>query len=627
MAWDSTSGGFRGLRGRRFLPLLGTLFLGALNDNLFRAALFASATMGLLVKAGATSGLLVNGLFILPFLVVPILAGQFADRDDKAAIARGVKLAEMLIMAAALVAALLQATWGLLAVLFALACQSAFFSPVKLAILPHHLRESELVAGNALVVVATCAAILLGSALGQVAHGGLALAGLGLVLAVLGWLASLGIPPAKPSIPRPRIRWNLAGEVVDAVKLARQRRSVWNSILGIAWFWFLGVAYLTQLPRLAGAVPDGVTVLLLCVFAGGLGLGALLCDPIGDHRVEMGLVPLGSLGLSVFGFDLFWAARGYGPAEIVSWLAFPAQWPGLRIVLDLFLIGVFGGFYIVPLQATVQLRTASESRGRVIAFNTAVNALLMVCAVLLGILVLQVATYSTAVYFLILALMNVAVTLYIFRQVPEFAMRFLVWLLTHSLYRVRHRGLDHIPGRGGAIIVANHVSFVDAPLLAGAVWRPIRFIMDKPIYDLPVINFIARVGGAIPISSRQQDAAAYEAAMDRIAEALDRGELLCIFPEGRLTRDGEMNDFKSGIERIVRRSPVPVIPVALRGLWGSFFSHHGGGPFRSRWRPFSRVDVIAGEPVPPEVVTAEGLYRKVAALRADNQQQENGKQP
>lgn len=621
---------FHLLRSRRFLPLFLTLFLGALNDNLFKNALLVLLVTASVGVAAKDTNALVNlaaGLFVLPFFLFSPLAGQLADKFEKAAIIRKVKLLEILIMLVGVLALATGQLWLMLVVLFAMGTQSAFFGPIKYSILPQHLRQDELIAGNAQAEMGTFVAILLGTMFGTM------LAGLEtylpylacavLSVAGLGWLASTGIPRAEPHAAELQLDWNPFREMVQLVKLAREKRAVWNSILGISWFWMLGAAYLTQTPAFAVGVLNGeaeLIALLLCSFTVGIGVGSLLCDRMSGHKVEIGLVPFGAFGLSLFGLDLCVAVGNYTLAGPVGIGEFLAHGPGRRVLLDMILIGMFGGFYIVPLNTTVQARTPVEKRARVIACNNVLNALFMVAASLLGILLLGVASYSIPRFYLILSLLNILVALYIFRQVPEFSMRFLIWLLSHSIYRVRHQGLENIPDRGAAILVCNHVSYVDALLLAGAVRRPIRFIMYKPIYDLPVLNFIFRTGGAIPICSRYEDEDAYQRAMDSIAEALERGDLLCLFPEGKLTADGEIGEFKAGIERILERTPVPVIPMALRGLWGSFFSRSGAGAFRKfslRWL-WRRIEVTAEAAFPPALVSAPVLQEKVQAMRGDH---------
>ena len=623
------SGQFQLLSSRRLLPLFLTQFFGALNDNLFKNALLVIIVSASIVGVGPeNTNTLVNlaaGLFILPFFLFSAISGQLADKYEKSKIIRNIKFAEILIMLTGFLALWLQSLWLLFTVLFCMGVQSAFFGPVKYSILPQHLDKSELVAGNAQVGMGTFVAILIGTIMGSLMGGSenaTWLVGLAVVcVAIIGWLSSWGIPVAEAKADSLKIDWNIPRISWQLVKLSMEKQPVFLAILGISWFWMLGASYLTQMPNFAITVlhgTPGVIALILCAFTVGVGCGSLLCDRLSGHRVEIGLVPLGSLGLSIFGIDLYFAAQSYGGVAGFSTFGFFAQPGSIRVLFDIVMIGLSGGLYIVPLYAMVQARTEDSKRARIIASNNILNSLFMVLASLMGIVLLGVVGFSIPDLFLTVALMNIAIAVFIFFQVPEFTMRFLVWLLSHSIYRVKHRGLEHIPNKGGAIIVCNHVSYVDALLLAGAVRRPIRFIMFKPIYEIPVLNFIFRTGGAIPICSRQQDEQAYDRAMDEIAEGLEQGHLLCIFPEGKLTQDGDIDQFKPGIEKILSRTPVPVIPMALQGLWGSFFSHRDGvfkQPFRPQWR---NIKILAEFPVSPEQVTAPILQEKVTSLRGNN---------
>jgi 1-acyl-sn-glycerol-3-phosphate acyltransferase len=623
----SSKGQFQLLRTRRFLPLFLTQFFGALNDNLFKNALLViivSATIAG-VNPGNTNTLvnLAAGLFILPFFLFSAISGQLADKYEKSRIIRNIKLAEIFIMLTGFLALWLQSIWLLFLVLFFMGVQSTFFGPVKYSIIPQHLHEDELVAGNAQVGMGTFVAILIGTIMGNLlggAENSIWLVGTAVVVvAIIGWLSSWKIPVAEAKATDLKIDWNVPRISWQLIKFSMEKQPVFLAILGISWFWMLGASYLTQMPNFTVTVlqgSPGVIALVLCAFTVGIACGSLLCDRLSGHRVEIGLVPLGSLGLSIFGIELYFAAHGYTGVEGVGVLGFFVQPGGLRVLFDIAMIGLSGGLYIVPLYAMVQARTEESKRARVIASNNILNALFMVFASLMGILLLGVAGFSIPDLFLTVALMNIAIAVFIFLQVPEFTMRFLVWLLSHSIYRVKHRGLENIPSKGGAMIVCNHVSFVDALLLAGAVRRPIRFIMFKPIYEIPVLNFIFRTGGAIPICSRQQDEQGYERAMNEIAEGLEQGHLLCIFPEGKLTQDGEINEFKAGVERIIARTPVPVVPMALQGLWGSFFSHSNGGAFKQPFRPqWRNIHILAEIPVAPEQVSASILQEKVTSLR------------
>ena len=613
------------LRSRRFLPFFLTQLLGAFNDNIFKQALI----LGILFKlnAQADQALLINLcalLFILPFFLFSALGGQFGEKFAKDALIRAIKLGEVLIMLAGAVGVLLGNLPLMLLVLFLMGSQSALFGPVKYSILPQALREDELVGGNALVETGTFLAILggtIGAGLLMASSDYAALvAGSVVGVAVLGYLASRFIPFAHASLPQLALDWNIFRQSWQIMRMGLgQRPAVSRSLIGNSWFWFLGAVYLTQIPAFAKDWLHGdesVVTLILTLFSLGIGLGSMLCERLSGGKVEIGLVPFGSIGLSLFGI-LLWAGSGQlAPADSAyDWLSLLAQPGSLTLLGCVVGLGLFGGFYIVPLYALIQSRTAEQERARVVAANNILNALFMVASALLSILFLSVAGLSVPELFLVVSLMNVAVNCYIFKIVPEFSMRFLVWLLGHSMYRVEARGLQVIPDEGAAVVVCNHVSFVDALLLAGAVRRPMRFVMYYKIYNLPVLNFIFRTAGTVPIAGRSEDLLIYDAAFKKIAEYLRNGEVVCIFPEGKLTSDGELNEFKNGIERIVAENPVPVIPMALQGLWGSFFSRDPHkGFFKRLW---SRITLVAGEPVAAEAVRCELLQAQVSALRGE----------
>ncbi len=612
------------LASRRFGPFFFTQFLGAFNDNVFRQALI------LLIASGAVTAVSVNtlnnvalALFILPFFLFSALAGQVADKYDKASLVRKIKFVEVCIMSAAAVGFFFDAVYFLLGVLFCMGLQSTFFGPIKYSIIPQQLDDKELVSGNALVEMGTFLAILLGSISGVL----LKMDGVGdgvvaitvVALALLGYLAARGIPSAPAADDGLKINWNLWKETWHIVGYAREVKSVWMCVLGISWFWFLGAAYTTQLKvyvdnYLLGT--DGLYAVLLGTFSIGIGLGSFLCEKLSGKRVELGLVPLGSIGLSVFGVDLFFSYAGLQGNGQVDIAGFLQQAGGYRVLMDLLGIGVFGGFYIVPLFAFIQHRSNPKHLSRIIAANNILNALLMVGSAVAGIVLVGVLELTVPQFFLALALANVLVASYIYTVVPEFLIRLLVWMLTHTMYRVKHHGMEHIPDEGPCMLVCNHVSYVDALLLAGAIRRPVRFVMFKPIYDMPLLNYIFRTGKTIPIDSKTRNPVIYERAFVRIREELEAGEVVCIFPEGKLTEDGEVAEFRAGIEKIVADYPVPVIPMALSGLWGSFFSHKGGKALtRLPSRFWSRIKLAVGDAVAPEQVRADDLRERVMTLR------------
>ncbi len=613
------------LKKRRFLPFFITQSLGAFNDNVFKQSLILAILYKLAVQGDPSVYVnLCALLFILPFFLFSALAGQLGEKYPKDALIRVIKLAEILIMAVGAMGFLFNHLWMLLLTLFAMGTHSALFGPVKYSILPQHLRENELVGGNGLVEMGTFLAILAGTISAGVmltfTHYAWVVAGAIVLVACLGFAASWGIPRAAASTPGLVLNWNIFSQSWATLRLGLgQTPAVSRSIVGNSWFWFVGAIYLTQIPTYAKDLMFGdetVVTLILTVFSIGIALGSLLCERLSGHKVEIGLVPFGSFGMTVFGLLLWWhSGHLVQPETINGWRDILAQWPGRWVLLDILGIGIFGGFYIVPLYALIQSRTAERERSRVIAANNILNALFMVVSALVSILLLSVAGLSIPELFLVVSLMNIAVNVYIFSIVPEFTMRFMIWLLGHSMYRVEHRDLEQIPDEGAALLVCNHVSFVDALLIAGAVRRPIRFVMYYKIYRLPVLNFIFRTAGTIPIAGRNEDMAIYEQSFKRIARYLADGELVCIFPEGKLTTDGEISGFKAGMSRILEETPVPVIPMALQGLWGSFFSRDPDkGLLRRLW---SRVVLVAGAPITADLAKPVEVREQVRLLRGD----------
>ncbi|MDY7570803.1 MFS transporter [Pseudomonas sp. CCC4.1] len=608
---------------RRFLPFFVTQALGALNDNLFKQSLILAILYKLNIEGDR--GIWVNLcalLFIVPFFLFSALAGQFGEKYAKDRLIRLIKLGEIAIMVVAAIGFAFDHLALMLVALFAMGTHSALFGPVKYSILPQTLRPEELVGGNGLVEMGTFLAILAGTiGAGIMLSSGNYTVIVSLVIiavAVLGYLASRAIPSAPADTPQLRLNWNIFSESWATLRLGlNQTPAVSRSVVGNSWFWFVGAIYLTQIPAYAKDWLSGdetVVTLILTVFSVGIALGSLLCEKLSGRKVEIGLVPFGSFGLTVFGLLLWWHS-GQMPQNIQAndWLGVLGFSQAWWVLLDILGVGVFGGFYIVPLYALIQSRTSESERARVIAANNILNALFMVVSALVTILLLSVAGLTIPELFLVVSLMNIAVNAYIFKIVPEFSMRFLIWLLGHSMYRVQHKHLELIPDEGAALLVCNHVSYVDALLIGGAVRRPIRFVMYYKIYDLPVLNFIFRTAGTIPIAGRGEDEAIHDQAFDRIARYLADGELVCIFPEGKLTTDGQIDEFKAGVMRILERTPVPVIPMALQGLWGSFFSRDPHkGFFHRLW---SRVTLVAGAPIAADEATQKLLRERVMALR------------
>jgi 1-acyl-sn-glycerol-3-phosphate acyltransferase len=620
----SQQGQFSLLAKRRFLPYFITQALGAFNDNLYKNALLLFITFGS-VSAQSDSALLTNlaaGLFILPFFLFSPIAGQIADKREKSQLIRWIKLMEVAIMLLAAVAIVLGNITLMMTLLFLMGLQSAIFGPVKFSLMPQQLSAEELVGGNGLVEMGTFLAILLGTMSAglffDLESAKYWIASAVVAFAILGYFCSRYIPESPANDPQLKINWNPFTELVNTIKKARSNRPVFLSILAISWFWFVGASYLTQFPTFAKDYLGGsaqVVTLLLTLFSVGVAVGSLLCEKLSGRKIELGIVPIGSIGMSVFGIDLYFAIASIEVVENMSAMAFIEQSGNWRMMLDIALISAFGGLYVVPLQALIQNRSEEKVRAQIIAANNVLNALFMVVSAIFAILALVVVKISLVEYFLCLALMNIVVAGYVYAQVPEFVLRFFIWVLSHSMYRVEQKGLEVIPEDGPAVLVCNHVSYVDALLIGGAYHRPVRFVMDRSISEMKGLKTFFKWAKTIPICSPKADIDVYENAFKRIKEELDDGNIVCIFPEGKITKDGEIDTFKAGIERILKDSPVPVIPLALDGLWGSYFSHKDGHALTTRPKRFwSKVSLTAGTLQQPEDVSAQSLESDVKNL-------------
>ena len=624
---DSHSNQFALLRQRRFAPFFWTQFLGAGNDNLFKFAFTVMVTYQLQVQwlPPALAGLAIGALFILPFLLFSATSGQLADKLDKTRLMRFVKSLEIAIMALA--------GWGfvtasvplLLGCVFLMGLHSTLFGPVKFAYLPQHLNEREITGGNGVVEMGTFVAILLGNVAGGLligvpAVGASYVAWACLGLAVLGRVTAQFIPASPSTDPGLQINWNPFSETWRNLALARSNIVVFRSLLGISWMWFFGAVFLSQFPSFAKDVLHGneqVASALLVVFSLGIGVGSLLCEVLSRRHVEIGLVPLGAIGMSVFSIDLYFASRGLAPASSLSLAQFLGGAAHWRVLADLALLSLFAGLYSVPMYALIQTRAPASHRARIIAANNILNALFMIVSALTVGALLH-AGLSIPQVFLLTGLANALVASYIFLLVPEYLLRFIAWVLSRIVYRFEVRDDENIPVQGAAILVCNHVSFIDAVLLMAASPRPIRFIMDHKIFRIPVLGTLFRLGKAIPIAAQRDDAAVYDAAFREARAVLEAGDLLCIFPEGAITRDGALGEFKGGVMKVLETHPVPVVPLALHNLWGSFFSRVDGAAMTRPLRRglFSRVGVRAGLPLAAAEVTPERLRESVAKLLA-----------
>ena len=621
---------------RRFGPFFWTQAFGAFNDNVFKQALLILFTYQGAVLLGMGADRLNNLaalIFILPFFLFSAIAGQVAEKFEKAGLITRIKFFEIVVMCLAGVAFFLNSPGFLLLVLFLMGAQSTFFGPIKYAILPEVLTRNELVNGNGQISMATFVAILLGSLAGGAL---IAIPDIGwilvtttvLIVAVAGYLTARGIPSVTATDPDLTIDLNLFRQSWQLIGYTRRNMVVFRSILGVSWFWFFGSVMLPQLPTLVKNHLMGdemVAIGVLTLFSVGIGVGSMLCDKLSRRSIEIGLVPLGSIGLSLFGMDLYFAAQALEPVTTqVGVEAFLARDGAWRLVFDILLLGGFGGIYIVPLNALIQHRSEPRIRSRIIAGANLLNAGAMVIAGIYSIALLtRFSIFGITVDLTVLdlvfttAILNAIVAIYIYSLVPEFLLRFITWIAVNTIYRMKVGDLEKIPDDGPALLVCNHLSYADALVIGGSIHRPTRFVMYHKIFRWPVLNYLFRTARAIPIAPAKEDPHLLEVAYQRIAEELRNGEVVCIFPEGRLSHDGEVAEFKRGVEKIVAETPVPVVPMGLQGLWGSFFSRSDGGVMRGPMRKlFGRITLNVGDAIAPQDVNAERLRQRVLELIA-----------
>jgi len=636
---------FELLSQRRFWPYFSVQALGAFNDNVYRQAI-----IGMLVYMAVSGNELTlysnlaPALFILPYFLFSALAGQIAEKLQKHTLIRITNMMEIIIMAVAAAGFWTQSMPVLLVALFLTGTQSTLFGPVKYSILPSILKPEELTGGNGLVEMGTSISILIGMMYGGLIfqfagdHGYTVAAVSVVALALAGYGLARLIPKIDAGAPELQIRWNPLRESRIIWRLTRQRLAVRNAVLGVSWFWFVGTLLTAQLPGYA-KLHLGIGelyVLPLGLFSIGVGIGSLLCEKLSGRVVEIGLVPLGAFGISAFLFDLYFARSGVAVQDglaLIEFIQIKSHW---RVLVDLTGIGLFVGIFVVPLFALVQSRTPKSELARVIAGLNIQNSLFIVSAAIMGIVLqmeqltvfgipIPLPGFSIPQVFLALAIANAVVALYIFSIVPEFFMRFVSWLMVRTLYRLRVDGVEeHIPDTGPALIVCNHVSFMDALILAACIPRPVRFVMYYKIFNFPVLRWIFKTARAIPIAGQKENPKLMEAAFEQIDAVLAEGEMVCIFPEGRLTSDGEIGTFRPGIERIVERAkaadrPLPVVPMALCGMWSSMWSKRDSRLRQMRLpRRFrARIEVLAASAEAANTATAAQMESRVRELRGD----------
>ena len=601
----SSKGQLHLLKEKRFGPFFLTQFFGAFNDNVFKNALIILIAFQSSYSGSSNSNYIINLaalLFILPFFLFSATAGQIADCFVKADLIRKIKLCEIGIMLFAAAGFYLNNIPLLLLSLFLMGTQSSFFGPIKYSIIPEHLEQKELIGGNALVESGTFMAVLLGTMLGGVLMGitsdsRVLVSYTVIVLAGLGYLSSLRIPSTPAVAPLLKIRWNPFVETFRNLISLRQHRPVFFAILGISWFWFLGATYITQLPnftRLVLSANAQVVTFFLALLCVGIGVGSLLCERLSGRSIELGLVPVGSIGLTLFGADIFFATAINVSNELMGLQEFIQIKSNWRLCIDIFLTGLFGGIYIVPLYAMVQVRTSPQRRARVIAGNNILNAIAMIGASIYAILLLN-AGLSIPQLFLTAALLNAVIALFIYLSVPEFLIRFVIWTLMSMVYWVKKINLENIPQQGPVIMIFNHTSPINTLILSGCLKRPTHFITRHENLNSPSLDFLLKAANLSPHVPGKQDPAMLKDRHLQIASELHQGKAIGIFLEGYLSPEDQAKSLWQDIEQILAQAPAAVVPVALGIRWPA-------------------IEIVAGKPVRMELCSSELLQETVKSL-------------
>jgi len=554
---------------KRFFPFIITESLGAFNDNFFKM-LIQLYVLTIIVAPNAKNIIAMAALvFTVPYVIFGPWSGYLSDRFSKTRIMQVVKFCELPVMGLGVLAFYFGNINMMIVVLFLMTTQSAFFAPAKAGFIPETCDAELISKANGIMGMTTFLFIIMGTALGGILlsafnNNALTVTYICIAIAVLGFVTSLFMTKTKPSGASIKFPINpFTGITRDLIFLKKQK-GLFLSALANSYFWFLGIVFQSNITvyatvELGLTKTDNTEIAILPAIIGvGIALGSMLASRWSGKKVEIGLVPLGGIGLAISSIALYFSAGSYHLTAAV-----------------LFFSGIFGGLYIIPLYSYLQFEADEKEKGRVLATAGVMNGLFLVLGSLLWRFFAVTLDISPAMIFLIMGIITFFATIYICTVIPEYFMRFLSWLMTHTFYRIKIKGVENVPLKGPALLVPNHVSFVDALLVGATIQRFIKFIMYKKYYDFPIIRNICRIMEVIPIAPYEGRESVTET-LNQAREKLKSGDVVCIFAEGGLTRDGEMKEFKGGLESIMAGIDCPIIPVYMHNVWGSIFSYEGG---------------------------------------------------
>ncbi len=579
--------------------LLATQFLGILNDNIFKLAVSF-----LVAKYGAKYLSIGQNIFIIPFILFSFHAGWIADRYNKAKIIKITKIIEVIIMTLALIFFTTKNIPVLFTILFFMGLQSTLFSPSKYGILPEMLKINNLTKGNSYLEIFAHAAILTGTAIAGIL---ISLGGTGpdnepsyyvvgifvFVISLLGLVTSSFIKHDKIDSKNVPFSLNPIPSILKTLKEIASHRGLFLVLIGTAYFFLLGSIFQLNILLFAKntlLLNETYTGLLIASLVVGIAVGAVLAGKVSEGKVEIGLVPIGALGIG-FSCICLWL---FGHNIRASYFF-------------LFLLGISSGLFLIPQNSYMQIRSPQDSLGRYIAVNNICHFVAMFIANTLFWLLIDIFKLTPSSVFLFMGILTFLVTIYLFKILPEIMIRCINWILIHTFYRVSVSGQEFIPKKGGALIVANHITYIDASLLLAVTERRISYLMYKPYYQKPIVNFFAKSMEAIPIAGgKEMSKAEKEQALNQAKKIIKNGRIVGIFAEGGLTRSGEIEHFRPGMEKIMENLDAPIIPVKLEGLWGSMFSYKDGKPlFKLPKKIPYPVSITFGEPLSADTKAKE----------------------
>jgi acyl-[acyl-carrier-protein]-phospholipid O-acyltransferase/long-chain-fatty-acid--[acyl-carrier-protein] ligase len=587
------------LKTRRFLPLFITQFLGAFNDNVYKNALVILITYVAAEKAGLNSQIMVTlaaGIFILPFFLFSATAGQLADKYEKAFLIQIIKFVEIILMIGATIGFYLESVGFLMTILFLMGTQSTFFGPIKYGILPEKIEEDELIGGNGLIEAGTFISILVGTLIGGLLilteNGILMISSMVILVAILGWVSSFYIPKGQAASPELRVDYNFLKETWVIISHAKQNREIFLSILGISWFWLVGATFLAQFPTYAKDIIGGneqLVTLFLSVFTIGVGIGSLLCNQMLKGEVEATFVPLGIIGVTLFTVDLYFASQHSfinAGEELIGAGAFLSHWSSWRILGDMFMISISSGVYIVPLYAIIQSRSETAHRSRTIASNNILNALFMVISAV-GTMLMLTLGFDVNQVFLAVAILNTAVAIYTCQLLPAALLKSILFWVFNALYKVEVKGLENFKNvqKEKVIIIANHLSYLDAALIATYIPSKLTFAINTKVAQHWLVKPFLNLMDTFPLDPTNPMAA------KSLIESIKDKNHVVIFPEGRITVTGSLMKVYEGSGMIADKSGAHIVPIRIDGAQYTPFSRLKGN-ISTRWFPKITLTVL-----------------------------------